>query len=215
MVPKNKIRNSDIDNLIFELRFLIKGYPKTLTESVKLKCSDSIYLLLISCLLSLRTRDVVTWPVCEKFFKIMQSPQDMVQLSIPEIEQSIKSINFYKRKAQVLYEVSKIIIEKYDGKVPSTEAELLALPGVGIKTTNLILAEGFGIPAICVDTHVHRLSNRWGIVKTKTAEETEKQLRKVLPQKYWTDWNRLIVVIGQNICSSRCEGCKVCTYFDS
>jgi endonuclease III len=165
--------------------------------------------------LSLRTRDVVTWPVAHEFFKTMQSPEQMIQLSIQEIEQAIKSINFYKRKSQVLYQVSLDILEKHEGKVPKTESELLALPGVGIKTANLVLAEGFGIPAICVDTHVHRLSNRWGFVKTKTAEETEKALRKVLPQKYWTDWNRLIVVVGQNLCTARCKGCEICTYFDS
>jgi len=205
----------DLDTFISELRFLLSNQPKTLTEEIKQGYPQNVYLILISCLLSLRTRDVVTWPVCQEFFKIVQSPEQMLDLSLEEIEQAIKSINFYKRKAQVLRDVSRIIIEKHGGQVPSTEAELMALPGVGIKTANLVLAEGFGIPAICVDTHVHRLSNRWGFVKTKTAEETERELRKTLPQKYWTDWNRLLVVVGQNLCTARCRGCKICTYFDS
>jgi len=215
MKPINDMCSLEIDKFISKLLFFIKNQPITLTEHVKWKHPNNVYLILISCLLSLRARDVVTWPVAHKFFKTMQSPEEMVQLSIQEIEQAIKSINFYKRKAQVLYQVSTDILEKHDGKVPRTESELLALPGVGIKTANLVLAEGFGIPAICVDTHVHRLSNRWGFVKTKTAEETEKALRKVLPQKYWTDWNRLIVVVGQNLCTARCKGCEICTYFDS
>ena len=178
MLPINKIRNSDIEKLLSELRFLIKSSPKTLTEEIKHDHQKNVYLILISCLLSLRTRDVVTWPVCQKFFKVVQNPYQMVEMELSEIEDHIKSINFYKRKAQVLYDVSKIIIDQYDGQVPATEEELLALPGVGIKTANLVLAEGFNIPAICVDTHVHRLSNRWGFVKTKTAEETEKALKR-------------------------------------
>lgn len=215
MLSVKNISSSDVDKLISELRIFLQKSPKTLTEEIKREHPKSVYLILISCLLSLRTRDVVTWPVSREFFKVVQTPQQMVDLSIEEIETAIKSINFYKRKAQVLHDVSKILLDQYGGEVPSTEAELLALPGVGIKTANLVLAEGFGIPAICVDTHVHRLSNRWGFVKTKTAEETERQLRKTLPQKYWTDWNRLLVVVGQNLCTARCRGCKICTYFDS
>ena len=197
-----------------ELFFLLQNHPATLTESIKKQYPENVYLILISCLLSLRTRDVVTWPVADRFFKTVTSPEHMVSLEIPEIEAAIQSINFYRRKARVLHQVSVDLIEKYGSQVPKTVEELLSLPGVGIKTANLVLAEGFGIPAICVDTHVHRLSNRWGLVKTQTAEQTEKQLRAVLPEKYWIDWNRLLVVIGQNICTARCKGCKICTYFD-
>ena len=205
---------SGVDCLMSELFFLLQNHPATLTESIKKQYPENVYLILISCLLSLRTRDVVTWPVADRFFKTVTSPEHMVSLEIPEIEAAIQSINFYRRKARVLHQVSVDLIEKYGSQVPKTVEELLSLPGVGIKTANLVLAEGFGIPAICVDTHVHRLSNRWGLVKTQTAEQTEKQLRAVLPEKYWIDWNRLLVVIGQNICTARCKGCKICTYFD-
>ena len=205
---------SGVDCLMSELFFLLQNHPATLTESIKKQYPENVYLILISCLLSLRTRDVVTWPVADRFFKTVTSPEHMVSLEIPEIEAAIQSINFYRRKARVLHQVSVDLIEKHGGQVPRTVEELLSLPGVGIKTANLVLAEGFGIPAICVDTHVHRLSNRWGLVKTQTAEQTEKQLRAVLPEKYWIDWNRLLVVIGQNICTARCKGCKICTYFD-
>ena len=211
----SKNRNgSDVDCLMSELFFLLQNHPATLTESIKKQYPENVYLILISCLLSLRTRDVVTWPVADRFFKTVTSPEHMVSLEIPEIEAAIQSINFYRRKARVLHQVSVDLIEKHGSQVPKTVEELLSLPGVGIKTANLVLAEGFGIPAICVDTHVHRLSNRWGLVKTQTAEQTEKQLRAVLPEKYWIDWNRLLVVIGQNICTARCKGCKICTYFD-
>jgi endonuclease-3 len=213
MVDKNKC-NLDLDSLISELHFLRQSLPKTLTESIKINHPNNVYLILIGCLLSLRARDVVTWPTAEKFFKTVTSPEHMVSLAVSEIEIAIQSINFYRRKAKVLHQVSIDLIEKYGGQVPRTVEELLSLPGVGIKTANLVLAEGFGIPAICVDTHVHRLSNRWGLVKTQTAEQTEKQLRLVLPEKYWIDWNRLLVVIGQNICTARCKGCNICTYFD-
>ena len=211
----SKNRNgSGVDCLMSELFFLLQNHPATLTESIKKQYPENVYLILISCLLSLRTRDVVTWPVADRFFKTVTTPDHMVSLEIPEIEAAIQSINFYRRKARVLHQVSVDLIEKHGSQVPKTVEELLSLPGVGIKTANLVLAEGFGIPAICVDTHVHRLSNRWGLVKTQTAEQTEKQLRAVLPEKYWIDWNRLLVVIGQNICTARCKGCKICTYFD-
>ena len=210
-----KKNSSKIDTFIFELFFFVKNQPLTLTESIKINYPNNVYLILIGCLLSLRARDVVTWPVANQFFKTVTQPDHMASLSISEIETAIQSINFYRTKARVLHQVSIDLMAKHAGKVPATVEELLSLPGVGIKTANLVLAEGFGIPAICVDTHVHRLSNRWGLVKTRTAEDTEKALRKILPKKHWIDWNRLIVVVGQNLCTARCKGCNICTYFDS
>jgi len=161
------------------------------------------YLILISCLLSLQCRDTVTLPVSKKLFQIVCTPQQMVHLSISDLEEIIKSINYYKTKARRLHDISHEIMVRFDGKVPSTYCELISLRGVGIKTANLVLAEAFDIPAICVDTHVHRLSNHWGIVSTNTPEQTEQALRMILPQKYWIEWNYLLVKWGQSICKTK------------
>lgn len=157
------------------------------------------FLILISCLLSLRARDTTTYPVCKKLFARARTPQEIVKLSKQELEKIIYSTGFYHRKAQVLHEVSAGLLKRFNGKVPHTEKELLSLPGVGRKTANLVLAEAFDIPAICVDTHVHRLANKLGLVHTKTPEQTENALKKIVPKKYWKDLNRLLVTWGQQV----------------
>jgi endonuclease-3 len=157
------------------------------------------YLILIGCLLSLRSRDVKTLPVCRELFERARTPQELLKIPLDELEKILYPLGFYRRKAATIRAVSKALLEDFSGKVPATEQELLSLPGVGRKTTNLVLAEAFGIPALCVDTHVHRLSNRFGLVKTKTPIETEYALREILPQRYWAEWNRLLVMWGQNI----------------
>ena len=169
------------------------------------------YLILISCLLSLQARDVVTLPVSIELFKLAKTPQEMVALSISQIEQTIKSINYFRTKAKRLHTVSQELIDRFDGKVPADLAQLRSIKGIGLKTANLVLAEAFGIPAICVDTHVHRLSNHWGIVRTKTPEQTEAALKKILPLKHWIIWNYLLVKYGQGICKTKqcdLETCK-------
>jgi len=164
------------------------------------------YLILISCLLSLQCRDTVTLPVSKKLFQIVRNPQQMLQLSLSDLEVIIGSINYYKTKARRLHAISHEIMVRFDGKVPSTYSDLISLHGVGIKTANLVLAEAFDIPAICVDTHVHRLSNHWGIVSTNTPQQTEQALRMILPKKYWIEWNYLLVKWGQSICKTkRCD----------
>lgn len=164
------------------------------------------YLILISCLLSLQCRDLVTLPISKKLFQIVRTPEQMMQLSLSDLEKIIQSINYYKTKAFRLKQVSQEIIDRFGGKVPSTYSALISLPGVGPKTANLVLAEAFDVPAICVDTHVHRLSNQWGIVATSTPEQTEQVLRMVLPQKYWIEWNYYLVKWGQSICKTkRCD----------
>ena len=169
------------------------------------------YLILMSCLLSLQTRDSVTLPVSIELFKVAKTPQEMLQVSRADIEQIIKSINYYKTKAQRLHEVSKELIYRFEGQVPSDASLLRSIKGIGLKTANLVLAEAFGIPAICVDTHVHRLSNHWGLVSTKTPEQTEVALCRVLPEKYWIEWNYLLVKWGQSICKSKKCNVAACT----
>lgn len=157
------------------------------------------FLILISCLLSLRARDKVTIHVCRALFSLIRTPAELTAMPREALEKIIYKTGFYQNKAHVLQAVSHALIERHGGQVPSTELELLALPGVGQKTANLVLGLAFGIPALCVDTHVHRISNLWGIVHAKTPDKTEKALKQVIPQEYWITWNRLLVMLGQNM----------------
>jgi len=170
------------------------------------------FLILIGCILSLRTKDSVSLPASKRLFQLAKKPEDMVKVSLQKIEEATYPVGFYRQKAKTIKKVSKKIIEFFGGKVPNNEKDLLLLQGVGRKTANLVLGEGFGIPAICVDTHVHRISNRLGLVKTKNSDETEKELKKILPKKYWIEFNRLMVQWGQNVCvpiSPLCSKCAI------
>lgn len=173
------------------------------------------YLVLIACILSLRTNDLTTYPATLRMLEIGREPKDFAYCDVEKLEKAIYPVGFYKNKARQIVELSKIIVEKLDNKVPDTIEELIKFNGVGRKTANLVLAKGFGIPAICVDVHVHRICNRLGYVHTKTPEETEFALRKKLPQKYWLDINTLLVTHGQNICKPikpKCEECPINNY---
>ncbi len=171
--------------------------------------------ILIATILSLRTKDEVTAKAAERLFKVADTPEKLMELPEKEIERLIYPVGFYRRKAKTIKEVAKLIVEKYGGKVPSNIDELLKLPGVGRKTANLVVTLGYGKPGICVDTHVHRIMNRFGYVKTKTPEETEMTLRKKLPKEYWIEINDLLVSLGQHIChptSPKCSQCPVSEY---
>lgn len=199
------------DQVIDILRKKVKQFPEPMTREIVFLYGKDPYLILVSCLLSLQNRDTVTLPVSIALFKIVRTPQKMVQLPIKEIEQTIKSINYYKTKAQRLQSVSQELLDRFDGKVPRTLTELLSIKGVGLKTANLVMAEAYSVPAICVDTHVHRLSNHWGLIETKTPEQTEQALRKILPPNYWIEWNYLLVKWGQNICKTSKLPCNHCS----
>ena len=171
------------------------------------------YTVLISTLISLRTKDDVTLAASERLFSLADNPEKMLSLSDEEIEKAIYPAGFYKRKAQNIKEISKTLIEKYDGKVPSTQEELLALPGVGIKTANLTLNLGFNIDAICVDCHVHQIANRIGWIDTKTPEESVDALESIMPRRFWIPLDELLVAYGQNVClsiSPLCSECPIC-----
>ena len=173
------------------------------------------YLVLIACILSLRTNDLTTYPATLRMLEIGREPKDFAYCDVEKLEKAIYPVGFYKNKARQIVELSKIIVEKLDNKVPDTIEELIKFNGVGRKTANLVLAKGFGIPAICVDVHVHRICNRLGYVHTKNPEETEFALREKLPQKYWLDINTLLVTHGQNICKPikpKCDECPINKY---
>ena len=166
--------------------------------------------VLICCILSLRTNDLTTYPCSLRMLELGTTPKDFLNVDVDTLAKAIYPVGFYKNKAQQILDISKDLVEKYGSKVPDSIEELIKFKGVGRKTANLVLAKGFGIPAICVDVHVHRISNRLGWVKTKTPDETEMELRKHLPKKYWLDINTILVTFGQNLCKPQKPMCNVC-----
>jgi endonuclease III len=171
--------------------------------------------VLISTMLSLRTKDITTDHAFERLSAIASTPDGISGLTRETIEQAIYPVGFYKTKAKSIKETSRIIIEKHNGKVPQALDELLKLPGVGRKTANLVIILGFDEMGICVDTHVHRITNRWGYLSTRTPDETEMKLREILPRQYWKVINNYLVPYGQHIClpvSPLCSQCKILSY---
>jgi endonuclease-3 len=171
--------------------------------------------ILISTILSLRTKDQTTAQASDRLFKVADTSEKILKLSEEEIEKLIYPVGFYRNKAKIIKEISKILVEKFNSKVPDDLETLLSFKGVGRKTANLVLSEGFGKPAICVDVHVHRISNRIGLVKTKSPEETEFKLMEILPKKYWKDINFVLVAFGQTICipvKPKCKECPIIKY---
>ena len=175
--------------------------------------------ILIGTILSARTRDENTSAVVRKLFARYKSARSLAQAKLLDVEKIIKSTGFYHVKAKRIIEVASLIDSRYSGKVPDTLEELLKLPGVGRKTANCVLVYAFEKPAIPVDTHVHRISNRLGLVQTKAPEETELELMKKIPKKYWLKINDTFVMYGQNICkpiSPMCDACQIkkeCKYY--
>ncbi|MFQ5480002.1 MAG: endonuclease III domain-containing protein [Thermodesulfobacteriota bacterium] len=173
--------------------------------------------VLVSCILSLRTKDEVTRAASERLFALAATPAELAALTEAVIEKAIYPAGFYKTKAKTLREIARILRDKYASVVPDTIDELLKFRGVGRKTANLVVTLGYGKPGICVDTHVHRITNRWGLVVAKTPEKTEFALREILPQKYWIGINDLLVTYGQNICrptSPFCSRCSLAEFCD-
>lgn len=166
--------------------------------------------ILISCILSLRTQDRTTRLASERLFKLAAAPEGMSKLSPRQIEKAIYPVGFYRVKAGTIKSLSREICVRYNSRVPDEIEELLTLKGVGRKTANLVVTLGYDKPGICVDTHVHRISNRWGLVRTKNPHETEFALRNILPQKYWKEINGLLVAFGQGICKPISPLCSAC-----
>lgn len=167
--------------------------------------------VLISCILSLRTQDRTTGAASERLFSLAATPEEVAMLPVRTIEKAIYPVGFYRVKAKGIKAMSREISERYGSKVPDEIDELLKLKGVGRKTANLVVTLGYNKPGICVDTHVHRITNRWGYVVTKSPEETEFALRDKLPRKYWKEINGLLVAFGQGICKPISPFCSRCS----
>ena len=199
------------------IRILRREVPKWQTPIVTLVAenSESPFQVLISCILSLRTQDTTTAQASRRLFALAETPETMARLSIQKIEKAIFPVGFYHTKAKVIRDICRRLIKEYAGKVPDEIDELLQLKGVGRKTANLVVTLGYRKPGICVDTHVHRISNRWGYLRTKNPKETEFALRAKLPKQYWIEYNDLLVTFGQHLCrpiSPMCSQCSVKRY---
>jgi len=183
--------------------------PTTLAEVERTR---DPFRVLIACVISLRTKDEVTAAASARLFARAATPATVAALDEATIAGLIYPAGFYNTKAGQIREIGRRLLDRHGGTVPPDREALLALPGVGRKTANLVLGLGFGIPAVCVDTHVHRISNRLGLVRTRTPEQTEQALEKALPERLWIDINDLLVTFGQNVChptSPRCSACPL------
>ena len=203
--------NSDfpIVATLMQLQTALVGLPQPLIDQMH---AAGPFKVLIATILSLRTRDDTTAVAAPRLFAVADTPQSMVKLSADEVAQLIYPVGFYRTKARDILAICQQLLTQHAGEVPADMNQLLALPGVGRKTANLVLAIGFGIPAICVDIHVHRICNRWGYLTTTTPEETEQVLRQALPSAFWIPINGLLVTLGQQIChptSPRCSQCPL------
>ncbi len=209
------IDTATLDRILRILRKKIRGWKVPAVGMVAETAIDRPFETLISTILSLRTKDKVTEMAARRLLARAPSPEIMTTLPISEIEQLIFPVGFYHTKARNLLDTCRTLLSRHGGKVPRSMDELLALTGVGRKTANLVLTVGFGDYGICVDTHVHRISNIWGYVKTKTPEETEFALRKKLPKRHWKTFNDILVTFGQNLCvpvSPWCSKCPIARY---
>ena len=168
------------------------------------------FLVLVSTILSLRTRDELTEVKSRDLWKHARTPVGMIRLGPDRIARIIYPVGFYRRKAEQIVSISRILIEKHEGRVPSAIDDLLSLPGVGRKTANLVRSVGHGKPGICVDTHVHRIMNRWGYVRTRHPDETEQALRGKLPRRHWMEVNGLLVFFGKTVCQPVSPLCSTC-----
>jgi endonuclease-3 len=211
------MKDQDIHQVIRILREAMQAWQPALVDDMAEAGETSPYQILIATILSLRTKDTLTAKVAPKLFALADNPHDMVRHSEERIAEVIYPVGFYRNKAKNILAISHQLLDDYSGDVPDELEALLELPGVGRKTANLVLTAGFNKPAICVDIHVHRISNRWGYIQTKTPEKTEFALREKLPQKYWIEYNALLVPFGQNLCtpvSPWCSCCPVRPYCD-
>ena len=211
------MQDNDIHEVIDILQEAIKQWPETTLAQVADQTRSAPFRILIGTVLSLRTKDETTAEACKRLFSLADSPETMVSLSEETIDNAIYPVGFHTTKAKNILAICRILIDEYNSLVPDEIDILVSLPGVGRKTANLVVTLGYDKPGICVDTHVHRISNRWGYVNTKNPEKTESALREKLPQKYWIGYNDLLVIYGQNLCkpiSPFCSRCRLASYCD-
>jgi endonuclease III len=205
------MRSEEIHEIVRILRKEVRQWPVPAIGHYV----ETPFTVLISCILSLRTQDKTTNAASDRLFAIANTPKTMLATPVNTIEKAIYPVSFYRVKAKTIHAICGELLTRFGGQVPSTLDDLLTLPGVGRKTANIVVTLAFRKAGIAVDTHVHRISNRLGYVKTKTPDDTEMALRRRLPRRYWIVFNDLLVAYGQNLCkpiSPFCSRCKIATY---
>lgn len=217
----NEYNNSKIHTKVFPikevfeiLKIEFKNWKVPVVTLIALQSKDP-FKVLLSTIISLRTKDEVTIEASKRLYQILKKPEDIFNVSFDELEKAIYPCGFYKRKSIQIKNICERLVNEFDSIVPKEIDTLLKFEGVGRKTANLVLSEGYNIPAMCVDVHVHRISNRFGFINTKTPEESEFELRSKLPIEYWNDYNTILVAFGQSLCrpiSPHCSKCPVVKY---
>lgn len=205
----------EIKNINSIMKIFGNYFPVSKTTLNKMRKNPNAFKILISCLLSLRTQDKNTEIASGRLFAVANTPKEILKIPMNKLEKLIFSSGHYRKKARTLKHVSKVLLERFDGKVPKTREELMSIKGIGPKTANIVLAFAFGKKVLPIDTHCHRIPNRLGWIKTKTPEKTEIELNKILPKKYWEEFNSIFVQFGKTICvpiSPKCSICPVSKY---
>jgi endonuclease III len=207
------MNNFAIDTVMTELEKHFKSVKTPVVDQIQIQTGDP-FKVLVTTILSARTKDETTSRVARKLFEKVKNIDDLEKIKAEELNNIIHQVGFHNAKTKYLKQLPLVLKEKFGGKIPSEIDELLQLPGVGRKTANLVRAIAFSLPAICVDVHVHRICNRWGYINTKTPYETEMALREILPEKYWLNFNSYVVAFGQNLCTPRKPKCHQCPIYN-
>lgn len=207
--PEGAVTNRNIGRIFDILRRAAPAWNAPVVALINTHTRDP-FKTLTSCILSLRTKDGVTAVASQRMFALADTPEKMAAVDENVLARAIYPVGFYRTKAKALREIARQLLERFDGRVPDEIDPLLTLPGVGRKTANLVVAQAYGKPAICVDTHVHRITNRWGYVQARTPEQTETALRAQLPARHWIEINHLLVAFGQTICHPTSPHCSTC-----
>lgn len=195
------------------LRVACQNFPPPASVEIVKEYGRDPFLVLISCILSLRAKDTASLPASRELFKQAKTPYQLELLSLEAIEKVIYSVGYYRSKARQVKSIAQELTRRFHGKVPDTYDELISIKGVGPKTANLVLAEAFEQDRLYVDIHVHRISNRIGLVKTKSPEQTQAELEKIVPKQYWREYSRLLVTWGQNVCVPISPWCSQCAIY--
>ena len=211
------MKDRDIHEVISILEDETSKWTETALTAVAEQTRRDPFRILIGTVLSLRTKDETTAAACERLFALAEEPEAMAALPEESVDRAIYPVGFHATKARNILEICRILVNEYQGIVPDDIDTLITLPGVGRKTANLVVTIGYGKPGICVDVHVHRISNRWGYIATKNPDRSEFALREKLPSEYWIRYNDLLVMYGQNLCkpvSPFCSRCRLSSFCD-
>lgn len=207
-------RPFDIDEAMSRIRVAVQPFPPAALFQLAGEGFNSPFEVLVACMISIRTLDEVTVPTARRFFSRARTAQEVSRLTPAEINQLIRAATFHEPKARQIYAIARRLTAEYDGELPCDERLLRSFPGVGSKCANLVLGIACGIPRIAVDVHVHRVTNRWGYVRTRTPEQTMTALEAKLPQRYWVEINRLLVPFGKHVCTGQAPRCSICVVLE-